>query len=329
MTKRKRTKHNLNNQIRSAFYDKRAFGQSKHEAKKIAKENENYKFGDSFTNEIFSIKTHEQYQKIGQLYADFLVENGAKRYTDFKGYEHMATAFYEHCKVNLDYSAYSLPQISSALNKLYDKQFEYDTLKRDTDNITRSRTEKAHDNQFSLKNNSDLIAIADATGVRRADLANARYADFKYDYKTNLMYLDIQKSKGGRSRKAVILPSKQAEVERILAKKMSENIKGTQKLFTHVHNKMDVHSYRRKSANDLFKEVEQDKDLKDKITDFYKRQGLTRNEDVKSEYYVPRRTAEQIENNEKPQRFNRDSLFIVSQFLGHNRLDVSYKHYLK
>lgn len=78
---------------------------------------------------------------------------------------------------------------------------------------------------------------------------------------------------------------------------------------------MDVHSYRRSYAKEIYKQLAGNKEFRDDILRYYP----TRNENVKSDTYISRKTKE---------HFDRNSVYIVSQCLGHNRLSVSVNHYL-
>ena len=78
---------------------------------------------------------------------------------------------------------------------------------------------------------------------------------------------------------------------------------------------MDVHSYRRSYAKEIYTQLARDKSFRDDILRYYP----TRNENVKSDIYISRKTKE---------HFDRNSVYVVSQCLGHNRLSVSVNHYL-
>ena len=72
---------------------------------------------------------------------------------------------------------------------------------------------------------------------------------------------------------------------------------------------------RREYAQELYHTLTDDKELRDEYLSFYP----TRHEKVKSDFYRDR------EGN----IFERDTAYVVSQALGHNRIDTSITSYLK
>lgn len=104
--------------------------------------------------------------------------------------------------------------------------------------------------------------------------------------------------------------------------------KENEPLFHHVSKNMDVHGYRRSYAKDLLAYVEQNKDYKEQVLKLYperheyrtitnKQTGEKEIQEIKSEYYSPRG---------EDKKYLRDDLYIVSQGLGHNRLDVTFSY---
>ena len=107
-------------------------------------------------------------------------------------------------------------------------------------------------------------------------------------------------------------PDKQREVERIIEDRRANN---QEKLCPKVHFAMDVYSYRRDYARELYKQLADNKGLKERVLEMYP----ARNESVLSDVYKSRKTKEE---------FNRDSVYLISRCLGHNRLSVSVNRYL-
>ena len=82
-----------------------------------------------------------------------------------------------------------------------------------------------------------------------------------------------------------------------------------------VHRSTDVHGLRREYAQELYHVLSNNKSLRDEYLSFYP----TKHEKVKSNFYRDR------EGNV----FERDTVYVVSQALGHNRIDTSITSYLK
>lgn len=304
----------LEKQINNKYNSMGRYGVSKFETKnQIAAENNKSRF-ETKSPYIHSRTTMATYKRVGDRFADYLIEKeNFKKYDDFKDItiDHAINYLkyrYDHDLV----SPFTLKMERSALSKLLDKKIEVELPQREREDIFRSRNEVDNDRHFSLKNNHDLIVIAKACGFRRSDLEKVHIRDFKE--RDGHLYVSIDKSKGGRSRTSPVLPKYEKEVKEIIRER--ENL-GKEKLVDKVHSKMDVHSYRREYAQELYQQVKEDHKLRDEYLNQYKQ----RNENIKSDYYHSRGDVE----------FHglRDDIYVVSQALGHNRLDVSVNHYLK
>ncbi len=183
-------------------------------------------------------------------------------------------------------------------------------IRHNTD-VKRSREETANDKHISRNGKyADVFTIATASGCRRCDM---------YDLTVNSLveknghyFLDIHKSKGGRDRLAPILPSKVEQVKEIF-----ENARqnGQQHLFKHIPKEIDVHALRREYAKEFHSTLSEDKKLRDTYLQYYP----PRNETVKSDVYRDR----------QGNVYERDTVYVVSQALGHNRIDTSITSYLK
>ena len=125
-------------------------------------------------------------------------------------------------------------------------------------------------------------------------------------------FLDIKQSKGGRDRLAPILPSKVDEVRQIFE---CARERGKRKLFEHIPKEIDIHGLRREYAQGLYHTLTDDRALRDEYLALYP----TRHEKVKSDFYGDR----------QGNVFERDTVYVVSQALGHNRIDTSITSYLK
>ena len=90
---------------------------------------------------------------------------------------------------------------------------------------------------------------------------------------------------------------------------------GKTRLFEHIPKEIDIHGLRREYAQGLYHTLTDDRALRDEYLALYP----TRHEKVKSDFYRDR------EGNV----FERDTVYVVSQALGHNRIDTSITSYLK
>ncbi|MDD3139373.1 MAG: tyrosine-type recombinase/integrase [Lachnospiraceae bacterium] len=303
-------KQNIKNIIHTALKDKIAFGESKHNAKK-----ELDGFGKS-TYKIYSYSTYNTYLKANLEYAKWLQENkNINKINDLSVTEQYASEYIQY-RLDSGVSVYTAKMERSALAMLYSKQIEIDMPKRDNKNITRSRKSTENDKHISRNGKyKDVFTVALATGGRRSDIQKLSINDFK-EIDGNL-YVTFIQSKGGRNRLAPVLEEYTQQVKDIM-----ENVKlsGKTRLFEHIPKEIDVHSLRREYAKNLYKNITENKDLKDKyLFQYPERVEYKNNKEIKRNFYKDR------DNN----IYDRDNIYIVSQALGHNRLDVSVTHYLK
>lgn len=307
----------LLNQVQHSLASKAAIGESRHAAKAELKESyaakgEKMPFGAAVDG-IHSIKTFDDYKAIGGRFVEWCIqEKGVSKYAKLDQIRQYSTEYLKGREAE-GKSLYTLKTERAALGKIFGSPVKCDFEKpRTTKDITRSRGEKVRDTHFSETNNKDLVTIARATGARREDIAKMSARDFFTDKGGNL-WVRIEQSKGGRDRVAPVLPAYREEVQRIRAERQGLT------LFDKVHNAADIHGYRREYAQELYKLVSEDQT---KATDYRALYGPRNEPNIKgSEYHS--------HDKERPFHGSRDNIYIVSEALGHNRLDVTVSHYLK
>lgn len=127
-----------------------------------------------------------------------------------------------------------------------------------------------------------------------------------------IYFLDIRRSKGGCNRIAPVISSKVDEIKDIFLKARKN---GQNKLFSHISKEIDIHSFRRQYAQKLYTILNNDKALKDSYLTFYP----LHHEKVKSS----------LCKDHRGNTFERDTVYVISQALGHSRIDTSIIFYLK
>ena len=168
--------------------------------------------------------------------------------------------------------------------------------RRTREHITRSRGPAAHDRHIQLANWQPLIRFLQATGLRRNELRTLRDQDIIRD---DLEYLDeivvkVRNGKGGKARTVPVLPGREADVRAVLSGSDPEAL-----VFSRIPKHLDVHSYRREYAQALY------------------------------QHYAPGRGLPPAQGRLKPRDYDRDTAQRVSWALGHNRIDVVIRHYLR
>ena len=305
----------LQHQIKSKLSEKARIGESRHQAKAELREREgkNYRFGMA-VDTIHSIKTFDTYKDHCERFAQWCIENkGVNKYANLEKIEPYAKDYLE-AKEREGLSLYSLKAYKSALGKLYGHEIEYKFHeKRTYDRIERSRNEVEKDRHFSEEKNRDLVVICRATGGRREDIGKLSPDKFFTDRNGDL-WVKFEQSKGGKDRIAPVLPQYREEVKEILASRENPHAP----IFDHIHSACDVHGYRREYARDLYNLVKDNQEIRERYAEKYPERA----ENVKGDQY-------HSHSKEHPFTGQRDNIYIVSQALGHNRLEVSVNHYLK
>lgn len=308
-----KSKYNIFLQIDKKANELEAFGESRHQAKQELKREVRAK-GEVYsatmaTEKIHSITTMDNYKQVLNQFCTWGVKNKV-----FSPMAELKEAIQTHGVDYLKYreetcAAASVKRDRAALGKFAGEQIQY-TIEKPMER-NRSRNATQMDKHFSEDKNKELITIAKATGGRRDDIARMKAEDFYKDAQGNL-WVHIEKSKGGRDRESIVLPQYQKEVEQLIAQKEG-------KLFERVHSKADIHAYRHEYARELFHLAETDKGYRDDILGAYKPRD---ERDIKNHDVYHGR------GENKGFSCDRDSLYLVSQSLGHTRLEVTLNSYI-
>lgn len=312
---RKRTLEQL---IKQDLVNKTAFGQSKHLDKHALG------FGES-TYKIYSYSTFDTYLKECSQYAQWLKETkGISKLTDLSITEQFAKEYIQE-RLNNGVSVYTAKMERSALSMLYGKTIDIEMPKRDNKNISRSREESVNDKHHSRDGKyKSVFDMALGTGCRRCDLESLK-VDCLVE-KDGHLYAKITRSKGGRDRLVFVRKEYAQSIKEHVLKRQ---IEGYTKVFDKVPRKIDIHALRRDYCKKLYVDIKDNRQLRDDILKNYPprveyktntdKNGNTYAKQIKRDYYKDR----------DGNVYDRDDIYVLSQCLGHNRLDVSVTHYLK
>lgn len=313
-----KTRQTLDNQIHTNLMEKIAFGDSKHSDK------QNLKFGES-TYKIYSYSTYKTYLKECLAYSRWLVEEkGFHKKTDYRETEALA-AEYIQSRMDAGVSVYTVKMERSALSMLYSKPVDVKLPQRNNKGIVRSREATANDKHICRTGKyKDVFDVCLATGGRRCDISKLTVNDFREI--DGHMYVFFQQSKGGRNRLAPVREEYTKRVKEIL-----ENAKNNEKkrLFGHIPKEIDIHALRREYAKNLYNDIIKYPELKkDYLKHYPERHEYKTQKDSNGNSYK-----KEIKKNTYTDRdkniYERDDIYIISQALGHSRLEVSVTHYLK
>lgn len=299
----------LIDQAHEVFESIKCFGTSKHEDKLMAAaayeqlpeekkqsiSKQDY-INETLRNRIYSYNSYETYAKHNTYFLKWVKENYHCRVlAQCKEYVN------EWLQLRMDEgkSAYTIDTEKAGLAKLFQcssKEF-IDTPKRSREHITRSRGRSTMDYGFSLKNNAEIINFCRSTGLRRSELASLKPEQLK---QVGDNYYLIIEGKGGRIREAPIIGG---DIDMVVGK-----IKGTpegEKVWQKIPSHMDVHSYRSDYATALYKAYERNM-----------------NDIPMSEKYYCRADRKGIV-------FDKKAMAYVTEALGHSRLEVIARHYIR
>lgn len=253
------------------------------------------KLNNQTKNKIYSWSTYRTYLKHNIYFVEWAKKNyNIKSLDEGKKYVNEWLEFRE--KEGL--SSYTLKLESSALVKLYnlDSSSLYKVKNRARNDIQRSRGEKIRDTHFSEKNNEELVIFCKSTGLRRCELSQIRGTDLFFKGKTPFLKVS-RNTKGGRVRNVPLVINTELIVQ--LLEKAGEN-----KLFSKISSNADIHGYRGDFAKNLYKLYARD------INNIPKEDRYHCRKDLKGICY------------------DKKAMKIVTEALGHSRIDVIAGHYI-
>lgn len=275
-----------------------AIGESRREAKQQVRAAAESNIWSVSTGKIHSHTTRRDYQQHILAFINWSrTEHQVKRLEQLDARaDELATHYLEQLLVQ-GKSAYSLQAIRAALRLFFQNNRELAGTvaipKRVREGITRSRGSKAHDTHFQPANWQPLIKFLQATGLRRSEVRDLRVCDVYYDHDGALRVF-VKNGKGGREREVPVLPGREQSVlEAIAGRDPDEHV------FARIAKRLDVHSLRRAYAQALYL------------------------------HYAPGRELPPPTGRLKRGSYDRDAVSRVSQALGHNRLDVVLRHYIR
>jgi integrase len=193
-------------------------------------------------------------------------------------------------------SPYTLQVERAALRLFFDNRTLAASVtipRRARASITRSRGAKKHDRHFQPENWPELVNFVRATGLRRHEVRNLQCGDIYQDQDGRLL-VHVKNGKGGLERHVPVLVGREVDVLTVIAGRDPEV-----PVFERIPKHMDVHSYRREYAQALYL------------------------------YHAPGRTLPSATGRLKRSDYDRDAAQRVSWALGHQRIDVVLRHYIR
>lgn len=294
-----KSKKSLFDQTEEVLKSKLRIGESKHEAKEAARQQgRRTEKGQLQLDGIYSWSTYRTYLKHITYFTDWCKKNYRCKTLE-QCREHIDE--WLQLRISKGLSAWTIKMEVSALAKLYGVPAgdltEIKTPDRKRADIKRSREDTVRDAHFSEKNHEEIVFFEKSVGLRREGLTIIRGTDYRID-DYGQMWVHIRE-KGGKYR---FIPVKMANKNRV---KAIMDAAGDGRVFPEgVPNAMDVHGYRGAFAVDLYKSLA--RPLKK----------------------IPKKDQYRCRNDRKGIILDKKAMFLVSQALGHNRINVIAENYL-
>ncbi len=264
---------------------------------------------------IHSINTAESYRDTVDQFATFLKEKHQDVWNskDLSNITKEISYQFLQERQERGLSAWTISKDLSAINKLLEQDLtkkEANLQLRNTDDITRSREARDHDNSYNANNYKDQIELSNAFGLRRESIYKGQYAvkDVSLFKKNDKVYCSVVE-KGGRYREAqclreyqqAILSKYNVQERESLNKEQFKDLyaSSSNKLFDSYTTKIDNHAIRFQYATNLYNQILEEKGID------------------KQDYSY------------KNTKFDSEALREVSRSLGHNRISVAAMHYIR
>ena len=312
-----------------------SFGESKKEA--IANGTDKEK--------IFSHNTYKTYWKHTKYFIKYVQEQHPEVTTIKKAKRYVNE--WLQVRVDQGLSAWTIQTEAKALGKLYgispDDPDYFQPPKRNRQDITRSRVDRARDKHFSVSNNDELIKFCKGTGLRRSELASIKGKDLMSrseiemefnqlkslknltedeSKRLNILkdamrfeseyYINIENGKGGRKR---ISPIVGKNIDQIVER--MKNTPEDKKVWEYVNSNADIHSYRADYATEIYKTYARN------IEDIpFDRVNKGTGKKFQSEVYACRK-------DESGKKLDKAAMLLSSKALGHNRIEVVANNYIR
>jgi integrase len=251
------------------------------------------------TGKIHSYKTRSVYQEHVLNFANWARGTyGLKHLALIEERADQLATEYLQVQLGQGKSPYTLQTIRSALRLFFgDRQLanQIRIPRRSRSMITRSRGEKKHDRHFQPANWQPLINFLKATGLRRDELKMLKVGNIlDHDLVTGGPAVFVANGKGGKSRTVPVLPGKEQDVLSVKVGRAADDL-----VFPRIPKHLDIHSYRREYAQSLY---------------LYHASGWS----------LPSPTGRL-----RAADYDRSAAQRVTEALGHNRVGVVLRHYIR
>lgn len=306
-------KTSFKEQMFRSLNDKNCFGQSKYLAKQ-----ESYKKGNQGkVDGIYSKKTMSDYKKVAEQFNQWQKSKGYS----FRSVNEVNTTIIKEYlleRQSKGCSAWTVSHDMSALNKIFNT-----TLSKSECGLSARRTADIKNNRGFGNNyrssvyakNKEIITFISACGVRRQSLTVIKPIDAIRNNANKVIGFSVIE-KGGKSRNCYVRNDYQDAITAFVDKHLEEN--GNIPFWNKIDKNFNTHWYRGEYAKGLYEDLVLAKSADTDYFNGYRNQFVNQSnlEKATSRY------------KETVKGYDTEVLAVVSQNMGHNRIDVVYSNYL-
>lgn len=276
--------------------NKMAIGKSRRDAKQAIREEQGLTWSVS-TGLIHSFKTRTVYQEHTIRFIKWA--RSAHHMINLAQLDpHANTLATEYFQQQLadGKSPYTLQVERAALRLFFDNRAlasEVAIPRRAREQITRARGSIIYGNHLNPDHWQSMIRFLRATGLRRREATDLHVSDISHDL-GGQMLVHIDNGKGGKLRDVPVLLGREQDVLQVI-----QGRDPGEKVFGHIPKALRVHTLRREYAQSLYL------------------------------HYAPGRALPPATGRLKRSDYDREAVQRVSWALGHNRVDVVLRHYIR
>ena len=306
-------KTSFKEQMFRALNSLNCYGQSKYQAKQ-----ESYRNGNKGkVKGIYSKKTMSDYKKVAEQFQSWSKTRGY----NFKSLADVSDShIIQYLKERQDTgkSAWTISRDLSALNKIFSREIS----KKGTDLKSRKNSDIKNNRGFGnnyrisiYKKNKELTEFLAATGIRRQSITVVSPADAIRDGQGVVIGFSVIE-KGGKPRNCYVIKSKQNDITSFVDKHQSKS--GNKPFWSKADKNLNTHWYRSEYARALYNDLVSAQNNKQDYFNGYR------------DFFVNSSRLELTTKRHKQtvKGYDVECLGVVSQCLGHNRIDVVYANYL-
>lgn len=275
--------------------EKMAIGESRYEAKRAAHE-QNPSTWTVTTEKIHAHTTRADYQQHVLAFANWArQQEGIRTLEALDAQSSVLAARYLSERLAAGQSPYTLQAIRAALRLFFSNRAlagDVQLPRRKREGITRSRGPAQRDSHFQPDNWQPLIQTLQGIGLRRSEVEALQARDVRQT-EDGRAEVSVHAGKGGRPRTVI---ARAGYTQIVLA--AVEGKEPTERVFPRVPDRLDVHALRREFAQGLYQELSG-------------------------------RPLPPAHGRLRPTDYDLEAAELVSKQLGHNRVDVVLRHYLR